>query len=153
MARYSIDLCIGGTASADSVYEASFEADKACDDNNATGWRSSPPAAPHWWKYDFGSGKAKIILRYTLLATDTIAPKAWTFAGSNNDSDWTTLDTQTGQDPITKQTYIFINTTAYRYYRIYITTGDTDVIVSILEIEMMRLIPAGGLGIGNPYIF
>jgi len=58
--------------------------------------------------------------------------------GSNNDSDWT--DIYNGQHANTTdiETYTFSNSTAYRYYRIYITTQWESADTGIVEVEMME---------------
>jgi len=91
-------------------------------------WNTYNQPPPQWLKYQFASGK--IIQRYTITARDgggygTHHPTAWTLQGSNNNSDWTTLDTQTGQSftNAEKKTYSFTNFTSYVYYRIYITAS------------------------------
>lgn len=64
-------------------------------------------------------------------------PTAWTFAGSNDGSSWTTLDTRTGQTLTNgsfSSSYTFSNSTAYRYYRFTFTAG-ASTIVHIAEIE------------------
>jgi len=51
-------------------------------------------------------------------------PHSWTIEGSNNESDWVTLDTQTGQTTFTmRREYAFVNTDAWNNYRINITEG------------------------------
>ena len=50
-------------------------------------------------------------------------PAAWLFQGSNDNTNWTTLDSQSGQSFALRQQvnyYNISNTTAYRYYRLYI---------------------------------
>lgn len=99
------------------------------------------PSAPEWLKQDFGSGVTKTIVRYTLdnggNGPSEVA-KDWTFEGSNDDSNWDVLDTQTGQDYTNKTTYNFSNTTAYRYYRILITALNSGSNAAIYEMEMME---------------
>lgn len=154
---YSADLCNLGTssASASSAWSGSYAASFAFDNytTNTNCWASSAAptvGSPQWLKYDFGSGNEKIILKYTVTARyytsdQTRCPKDWTFEGSNDDSNWDILDTQTEQtgwntnsSPTTKREYTFTNTTAYRYYRIVITAnnGGTSY-VAIGEMEMM----------------
>jgi hypothetical protein len=48
-----VDQCNGGSASADSVFTAGWEADKAFDDNIATAWRTTNTPPPHWIQYTF----------------------------------------------------------------------------------------------------
>jgi len=150
---YTVDQCIGGTPTASSEYDGNYPASKAFDDIGGDEcWISSSAptgGSPQWLKYDFGSSNEKIIVKYRLLTRGDGAgiqsPRDWTFQGSNNDSDWDTLDIQTDEaDPGTNtwfSDYIFSNSTAYRYYRIHITdrNGGTSW-VAIAEMEMMEIL-------------
>ena len=92
-----------------------------------------------WLKIDLGSGNAVIANKYTIHSQNWAggparAPKAWTFDGSNDDTNWTTIDTQTGQTGWAQneqRTYQGINTAAFRYYRINVTENNTATSVSI----------------------
>src|SRR5690606_7166352 len=57
------------------------------------------------------------------------SPKSWTFEGSNDGSNWTTLDTRTTVADWNNEwrTYTFSNTTSYTYYRINVTARQTGV--------------------------
>lgn len=98
----------------------------------------------HWLKYDFGTGNAKTIAQYRIMTSPDYKPDDWTFEGSNNDSNWDVLHTVNNAAPAdhTWLTYQISNTTAYRYYRIYITdiTSDSPATdyVDIAEMEMME---------------
>jgi len=135
-----------GTVSASQEYSTGY-AWKAMDNDSGTHWQTAT-APPEWLKYDFGSGNEKTITRYTLLdSSDTrYYPEDWTLQGSNNDSDWDVLDTQTGENTSTKQTYTFSNSTSYRYYKLNVTKangGAGDIMVD--EIEMMESIPPSNM--------
>lgn len=113
--------------SASSEAGVGTEAFMAFDKDSVSGCWQVASGTTGWIKYDFGSA-LWAANGYTLTAlTGNRAPKNWTFAGSNNDSSYTTLDTQTGitfTDGQTK-TYSFTNSTKYRYYKLTITVGDT----------------------------
>jgi hypothetical protein len=76
---------------------------------------------------------AKAVNTYKLSARNDLeylsrTPKNWTFRGSNDGSNWTTLDTQsniTFSQGETK-TFNFSNTTAYLYYKVDITGNGGD---------------------------
>ena len=75
-----------------------------------------------WLKYDFGAGNSKIIKQYRIYSNTTYDPREWLFQGSNDNSNWVTIDHQRHQsfsiaNPTFMQ-YPSINDTAYRYYRI-----------------------------------
>ena len=68
------------------------------------------------------------------------APKDWTFEGSNDNSDWTVLDTQTDQTGWSageKRYYKFEtpNTKAYQYYKFNCTANNGDKRLQIGEFE------------------
>ena len=116
-------------ASADGEYSAAYAAYKAFNGNfTSDNWDYSGGSYPHWLKIDLGSGNEKIITAYSLTeaGSTTYSPTAWTFDGSNNDSDWTTLDTVSAFSGASGLTTRFeaTNTTAYRYYRLYFSAGN-----------------------------
>jgi len=85
-----------------------------------------------WLQYDFGSGNAQVVKRYTVNSTYFIPernPKDWQFLASNDGASWTTLDSQSGQSFAVlhqQNTYNLSNTTAYRYYRFNVTANNGD---------------------------
>ena len=135
-----------GVASASS-FNAGNDAWEAMRDLNVDPddtWQSNTGQNfPHWLKYQFTSGK--IIRRYTITSRNysgaRACPEDWTLQGSNNDSDWTTLDTQTGQSftQAEKKTYSFSNLTAYVYYKLNITAGEDSTTVHIGEFELIEI--------------
>jgi hypothetical protein len=128
------DSCTGGTATA-SNSTGSNTPDKAFDDNTGTFWQTQ--TSNPWIKYELSS--AATIVKYSIQnATFTAqTPQAWTFEGSNNDSDWTVLDTVTGVTSWSStetKTYRCDATGSYLYYRINISAdndgGGDEVILS-----------------------
>jgi len=97
-------------------------------------------------KYDFGSGNGKVIKQYKIGArndyTDS-APRAWTFQGSNDDSTWTTIDTQSGQSFSGGQLKVYnvSNSTNYRYYRNNFTQTNGHSNMTWNSIEMYAALP------------
>ena len=153
---YTNDLCTGGTPISGGTGTDNNPQD-AFDDDIATGW-SHDPGEDTFIGYDFGNGNAKTIGKYTLdgsaLGGDT--PSNWIFQGSNDNTNWTDLDSQTGQSITGGPTpYTFSNSISYRYYRIFITArnGGLNTYVAVKEMEMMEYTPySGGDGtLGNPY--
>jgi len=105
--------------------------------------------------YSAGGGARK----YTLLAYNNSSdpyggacqyyPTEWKFQGSNNDSDWTDIDSQTGitsWSPGVKNEYTFANSTRYRYYRWLFSDGESADFLVIKEAEIME---AAGEGYGD----
>ena len=90
-----------------------------------------------WFKFDFGLGNGKIINKYDFyygVVSPSQYPKSWRFQGSNDNISWTTLNTITnyaqtysptynmwiGQNGPNSGYFTFSNSTAYRYYRIFV---------------------------------
>ena len=141
-AGYGSDVLTGGTPSASSFYSAGYEADKAVDDNESTRWDSANTPAPHWWKYDLGVAVTKTIRKLRYKAEGEYAPNAFKLQGSNNDSDWTDILSTNGAANSNWQEWTFSNSTAYRYYRIYVISCSEFKgynAVMLKEIEMMEV--------------
>ncbi len=111
---------------------------KAFTGTNSDFWDSNedPGVTPQNLALDLGAGNALIVNRYGLQkGSPGYEFKSWTFHASNldnpdidDDGDWTeALDTQTGaSDPGGNWLWrSFVNTTAYRHYKIRFTEGTT----------------------------
>jgi hypothetical protein len=125
-------------ASSSGAYNAGSEAWYAFNHDSSGFWDSSSGAFPKWLKYDFGSALYAII-SYDILPYVGEAPTSWKFQGSNNDTDWTDLDTQTGISGWANDTvksFSFSNTTAYRYYRLYVSAAQHANYCGIREVEL-----------------
>lgn len=83
-------------------------------------------ALPGWVKLDLGS--AKVITSYKLNGYGVYSPKDFVLEGSNDNTNWTLLDTQTGVTSThnAEATFTFTNTVAYRYYRLTSTKTYVD---------------------------
>lgn len=140
MADYTSDLCSGGTASANNGTAAN-----AFDNNETTEWNST--IQPSWIKYDFGAGNAKRIERLRTKATISTTDRKYnvfSIAGSNNDSDYTTLYSGNGAQTLNWETWDFSNATSYRYIKMTITNTHAGTYTRLVEIEMMEKIYASG---------
>ena len=116
-------------------------------DHVATGycWQTNV-AVTGWIKFDFGAGNSHAVVKYTISVENnpfgdfTKCPKTWTLQGSNDDSNWTTLDTQTNVaawSSAEMRTYEFANSTTYRYYKVNVTANQGGAVLNIAEIELM----------------
>ncbi|MDB4786312.1 discoidin domain-containing protein [bacterium] len=87
----------------------------------------------------------------TFQMDTTTDVNAWKVQGSNNGSTWDDLDTQTGQTTGygTVRTYTFSNTTAYSYYRWYIT-GWAGAYIQGPTLKLHPAIVSGGEGWIDP---
>src|SRR4051812_13604477 len=93
-----------------------------------------------WAAYQLSTPVA--VQRYQLASANDSPnrdPQDWQFQGSNNGTDWTTLDTRTGQSfagRFTANTYDFTNATAYSYYRLNIMRNHGDNIIQLSELVL-----------------
>lgn len=113
---------------AESVYSGSYPAWQAMDGSSDSCWIAAAGANGGWHKVDLGVANACAVTQITMrILQDYRGPKDFTFAGSNNDSSWTTLLTKTGETWTSFETrsYTFANTTSYRYYRIDVSAIQT----------------------------
>lgn len=98
-----------------------------------------------YWQFDFGAGVTKILGKYGLYSHDNLnyAPDDIILKGSNNGTDWTTID-EWNDIALVINTWKyreFTNTTAYRYYRFYVHT-DTESLNYISEVEAYESLSA-----------
>ncbi len=148
MADYGVtDRCTGGTASADSEAGAQYD-HLAFDDNASTYWQGL-----EWIKYDFGVGISWAISKITIQNFDASNGfNGFTVHGSNNDSDYDTINTDSCAASGNVQTFLFgtDNTTKYRY--VYIQQTSIYGALAVMEIEMFELLvsPKLGVGVGSP---
>lgn len=116
----------GGTASVSS--SAAGSGASVVDGNRATYWASANNNNAEWWKYDLGSGVSKTATKMRVFKYWDVNGgifKAFKLQGSNNDSIWTDLlstDAATHSDYFWED-FFFTNTTAYRYYRVLISSN------------------------------
>ena len=122
-----------GTASASAILGAGLEAWHAFDKETVTSddnfYGSPSPADGSWLQYDFGADNASLIGGYAITTRNSgygnsgsalsQAPTAWTLAGSNDGTTFTTIDTLTSQSFTAGQTRTFTLSlpAQYRVYR------------------------------------
>lgn len=137
-----------GVAFASTEFDGTRQAWTAFDDNisDSNRWIASSGSVTGTLAYDFGSGVTKIITSYALTgpnSTDNDAnryPLTWTFEGSNNNSTWTTIDTQTSAPTwglSERRVYATSNTTAYRYYRVNVSVNQGGTPLAINQLELL----------------
>jgi hypothetical protein len=110
-------------ASASTEYNASYQAWEAfdkvdCTDGTNNRWASTNSSG-NWLKIDLGA--QKVIVSYRLQhGQAATSSRTWTVSGSNNNSDWTTVDTQTtvaAWSNYEARTFTLSNPAKYRYWR------------------------------------
>lgn len=95
-------------------------------DRTTTEWNSGS-SGTFWLRYDFGA--PQIIASYSVRyggATTLGSPPGWTFQGSDDNSSWVNLDTQSGLTWTNnqKRTFNLAGPATYRYYRWNGLTGN-----------------------------
>lgn len=136
-----VNLASGGIATASFNGDSAREgADKAFDRDPGSKWFGYK-APTGWIQYDFGAGNAQVVKRYTINCADVSErdPKSWSFLGSQDASNWTTLDSQNNQSfgiRMQMKTCNLDNTTAYRFYRLQITASNGARGVAIGELGL-----------------
>lgn len=139
---YDSDFLTAGTASGDTNGGAWADPDYVVDGNDSTFGNSTDTIGDHWWKYDLGVGVTKTATKFRMKPYSNAwgnSVKDFKIQGSNNDSDWDDLYTGQHQNNNNWEDYVFENTTAYRYYRIYVTTTWTaHYLVGLFEVELME---------------
>lgn len=118
-----------GVASANSENPPNETAAKAFDGSVDTKWLTG--GINGWLQYYF-RGIVKTVVRYDLSSANDVPgrdPKNWQFQGSHDGTNWSTLDTRTGETfTARKQTkqYPISNNTGYEFYRLNITANNGD---------------------------
>jgi len=105
-------------------------------------WQSdTSETLPQWIRYDYGINNKKIIVQYGIkpaYVTQDGVPQSWKFQGSNDTSTWVDLHEvidETGFSTYTQKLYSVSNTTAYAFYRLYITKASGNVFVKIYDLN------------------
>jgi len=126
-AKPLVNIAVGGKATASAEGTGS---EKAFDQNIWTRWFNQDKGSTGWLQYDLGSGLPRAITRYSVASATDVPerdPRDWEFQGSSDGTNWTTLDTQSGQTFSTRfemKTYKVARPSAYRYYRLNITANN-----------------------------
>jgi hypothetical protein len=121
------------------------------------GWRAFDNSSNTRWGVAATSGVltvtlavAKIIAGYSIRARNDSylidSPKSWTFEGSNNGTDWTILDTQTGVTAWSmneRKEFAISAPSSYLYYKLNISSNQSGTDTSASEVELLEGIPFG----------
>lgn len=135
------ELTEGGTSLASGENLPNEGKDKAFDNDSNTKWLVFTSTGT--LGYDFSGSSTNVVNKYRLTSANdepTRDPKNWQFQGSNNGTDWTTLDTRTGEtfgSRFETKEYTFSNTTPYQMYRLNITLNNGwNGIIQLAELSM-----------------
>jgi regulation of enolase protein 1 (concanavalin A-like superfamily) len=145
-----VNLARGGTATASANGGSSTEgAAKGFDRNSGSKWFNGNSGTKGWLQYDLGTGVTRVVRRYDVVSASDMPgrdPKDWQFQGSNDGSNWTTLDTRSNQSfpyRLFPKSYAIGNTTAYRHYRLNVTANNGDATgLQFAELSLMGPYPA-----------
>lgn len=133
-----------GIASASSESNTTtLAAWKAFNGNISDNWQSTA-VLPAWVAYEFPTQKVISSYAIATYSTTTNYPKAWTFEGSNDNTNWTVLDTQSNITNLSSidRVFNFTNNTKYKAYRINITASNGGTSTTIAELKMFEMIYA-----------
>ncbi|MEY9094199.1 basic secretory protein-like protein [Paenibacillus sp. RC84] len=115
--------------------------DNLVDGTSVTKWLTFN--ATGWLKFDFG--KPVTIDGYALTAANDFAerdPKSWVLQGSNDNANWTSLDTKSNESfRLRHQRNHYVlngNNTAYQYYRLNNLQNHSGGILQLSEVEFSR---------------
>lgn len=149
-----INVALGCTASAsddNDEWNSAEVAASAFDGSVYTKWYTGGNTGyAGWLQADLGSGNAQAVTRYDISSANDVQnrdPKNWQLLASNNGSTWTTLDTRSGQvfaNRYQTNQYTISNSTAYRYYRLNITSnysGSAADGIQLSELALMAQVP------------
>jgi hypothetical protein len=157
-----VNLAFGGTSTASINGGSGGEgSDKAFDGNPGSKWFNNNISPTGWIQYDFGTGNAQVVKRYTVSSANDVPardPKDWSFLGSQDGISWTTLDSRSVQSFVNRyqvNPYNLANTTAYRFYRLDITANNGDVGLQLSELGLWgdsgRTVPDGTYHLASRY--
>ena len=121
------------------------------------GWRAFDNNSDTRWGIVATSGilsvtlaTAKVVAGYSIRARNDYylidSPKAWTFEGSNNGTDWTVLDTQSGVTSWSmneRKEFAVSSPASYLYYRLNISSNQSGTDTSVSEVELLEGVPYG----------
>lgn len=141
--EHTDDRCNGGTITASAENGPGEGKEKAFDNDTGSKWLAF--ASSGWIQYQFPSGNKYCITKYTITSGNDAPerdPKDWTLKGSNDGTNWTTLDTRTNDANWTARnqtrSFYFSNNQHYEYYRLDISAVNGASILQLSEIEMME---------------
>jgi len=138
------NACVGGTATANSVYNAETTADKAFDGDISTFWHSASTSYPIYIQYEFLEPQEVVKLRiFPLESFIARVPRDFTLVASNTglfsgeEVEVVSYANQ-GYTAYNWKEFSFDSAGIFTYYRLVITGADTNY-QNIKEIQMMSI--------------
>lgn len=115
---------------------------KLIDDNLSSKFFVGGYSASFWAQLTFPS--AQVVKSYSLTSGNDAVdrdPKSWILKGSNNGTDYVQLDARTNESFATRtqtKKYDITNTTAYLYYRLFVTVNNGSTDLQISEFRVIK---------------
>jgi len=136
----------GVTVSDNGNLGTGYEGWRAFDNNSNTRWGVAATSG----MLTVTMAAAKVIAGYSIRARNDSylidSPKDWTFEGSNNGTDWTVLDSQTGVTSWSmneRKEFAIVSPAAYPHYRLNISSNQSGTDTSVSEVEQLEGVPYG----------
>lgn len=103
-------------------------------------WYALQNETNHWIQYDFSSSTSPVVAALSIKGEPSYCPYQFGMNGSTDGSTWTLLQTNNIPENSGNIVYFFKNnnTTAYRYYRIWITNQYSAGIMAVKEIRLFE---------------
>ncbi|BCU79453.1 RICIN domain-containing protein [Luteolibacter sp. LG18] len=143
------NVAFGGTASS---YSNTSTSASAFDGNSGAKWYAGSNAGLGAIQYDQGAGRTAKIKRYSITSANDVPardPKDWQFQGSNDGTNWTTLDSRSNVSFPYRHWELFFavaSPASYRYHRLNITATGGENSTQIGDLSFLSdegtLIPA-----------
>ncbi len=122
---------------------------KAFDNDATTKWfdlaNANPGTRESWIQYQL-SGNSYIATQYTITSANDFPdrdPKNWELLGSDNGSDWTSLDIRTNEEfssRLLKKSYSFNNSTSYTNYRLKINSVNNPTTATGVQLGELEIL-------------
>jgi F5/8 type C domain len=141
----AVNIVRGGTVFSSSPNVPPEDMTAAFDAKTGTKWFAGNTVATGSIGYDFGAGATHVVSYYTITSANDWPgrdPAAWQFQGSNDGTNWTTLDTRTAQTFAARfrtNSYDCAMRGSYRSYRLNVTANSGSPALQLAEIQLFGL--------------
>ena len=137
----NINRATGGTATTSSTNSPGNETvAQAFDGNTATKWLTFSSSG--WIQYTFGGGASWNIVRYAITSANDAPerdPRNWQLEGSNNGTNWTTVDTRSAQTfsaRFQRREFTVASPGTFTSYRLNITANQSGSVLQLAELQL-----------------
>jgi hypothetical protein len=115
---------------------------KAFDGKSASKWFAGNGVKTAWIAYQFAGSTSHTVTSYAITSANDLPPRDpfdWQLQGSNDGTNWTTIDTRTSQVFINRfqtNSYACVNGNAYQRYRLNVTANSGANELQLAEIQL-----------------